>query len=162
MATITFSYLPHIVTINTMWPIKICFHKIERFAKKNQKRKQKKSTENWTQLFQIHLKFYYILVLWIPIPQKIAKASTKFSSLVENGSPSNLLMSYKRRPTKINSNKWINKKLSSSHLDNTDNFALRILNWHTQNVIVLKVCVLVHALIEAGVFIYIYDIDRLN
>lgn len=35
----------------------------------------------------------YMCVLWIPIPQNIANASTKFSSFFENGRSSNLLIS---------------------------------------------------------------------
>jgi len=39
-----------------------------------------------------HVSVLYILVLCIPMPQKIANASTKFSSLLENGSESSLLI----------------------------------------------------------------------
>jgi hypothetical protein len=45
----------------------------------------------------------HMCVLWIPIPQKIANASTKFSSFFVNCKSSNLLMSWKKYKTfKIN------------------------------------------------------------
>ena len=47
--------------------------------------------------------YTYICVLWIPIPQKIANASTKFSSFFVKCRSSNLLMSWKKfRMFKIN------------------------------------------------------------
>ena len=45
--------------------------------------------------------FSYIRTLWIPIPQKMPKASTKFSSFFVNGRSSNLLTSWKTPKTRL-------------------------------------------------------------
>jgi len=45
--------------------------------------------------------FSYILTLWIPMPQKMAKASTKFSSFLVKGKSSNLLTSWNTPKTRF-------------------------------------------------------------
>lgn len=53
-------------------------------------------TSNVTLCFAMAvIAFSYMCVLWMPMPQNIAKASTKFSSFFENGRSLNLFINWK-------------------------------------------------------------------
>jgi len=139
-------------------------------------------TETLITFSNLHLQmmYTYICVLWIPIPQKIANASTKFSSFFVKCRSSNLLMSWKKyRTFSIQFNQLKSAYLRTdmlltvsvkmrllpwkytckfSYLNYTNDLPWGVLDRHTQDRLVAKAWAFINRRIKPLIFISIWNI----